>query len=87
LNHETTTQPPNCNTANTTSFTQKTTEKSTSSQILIDDNQRQFIKQAIEHKKRWISANGSPIHVAGQTSLTSTIGTTRFTAPFIIARN
>jgi hypothetical protein len=58
----------------------------TSSQILINDNQRQFIKQASEHKKRWISANGSPIHVAGQTSLTSTIGTTRFTAPFIIAR-
>jgi hypothetical protein len=50
-------------------------------------NQRQLIKQAIEHNKRWISAIGSPIHVVGQTSLTLTIGTTRFTAPFIIARN
>ena len=44
-------------------------------------NQRQLIKQAIEHKKRWISANGS------QTPLTLTIGSTRITAPFIIARN
>ncbi len=50
-------------------------------------NQRQLIKQAIEHKKRWISANGSPFHVAGQTFLTLTIGSTRFIAPFIIARN
>ena len=50
-------------------------------------NQRRLIKQAIEHKKRWISANGSPIHIAGQTSLTLAISSTNITAPFIIARD
>ena len=37
-------------------------------------------------KKQWVSANGSPIHVTGETQLTLTFGALEITATFVIAK-
>lgn len=38
-------------------------------------------------KKQWITANGSPIHVTGETQLTLTFGALEITATFVIAKH
>jgi predicted aspartyl protease len=48
---------------------------------------RQFKREKIATKKRWVTANNSKLEVAGQTLLTLKIGREEIKATFIIAQN
>ena len=48
---------------------------------------RKFNKEKIINKKQWITANGTPIEVAGQTTVDLKIGDERLKGTFIIAKS
>lgn len=48
---------------------------------------RKLTRDKVVKQRRWITANGTPIDIAGQTTLSLKIGKQIFQAPFIIAKN
>ena len=46
-----------------------------------------FKRNKITSRKRWVTANGTPIEIAGQTSLILKIGNKNIEANFVIAKN